>query len=66
MIPTTDVVEHSHSASDSLDFGDGGEGGNIHEECNLGIVEPPDQINAPSRDASPSVPSTMLTALCHI
>ena len=40
--PTTDAVEHSHSASDSLDFGDAGEGGNIHQECNPGIVEPPD------------------------
>ena len=40
--PTTNAVEHSHSASDSLDFGDAGEGGNIHQECNLGIVEPPD------------------------
>ena len=28
--PTTNAVEHSHSASDSLDFGDAGEGGNIH------------------------------------
>ena len=40
--PTIDAVEHSHSASDSLDFGDAGEGGNIHQECNPGIVEPPD------------------------
>ena len=40
--PTTDAVEHSHSASDSLDFGDAGEGGNIHQECNPSIVEPPD------------------------
>ena len=60
--PTTDAVEHSHSASDSLDFGDAGEGGNIHQECNPGIVEPPDQINAPSRAASPSVPPTTITA----
>ena len=28
--PTIDVVKHSHSVSDSLDFGDAGEGGNIH------------------------------------
>ena len=60
--PTIDAVEHSHSASDSLDFGDAGEGGNIHEECNPSIVEPPDQINAPSRVASPSVPPTTITA----
>ena len=60
--PTTDAVEHSHSASDSLDFGDAGEGGNIHQECNPSIVEPPDQINAPSRAASLSVPPTMITA----
>ena len=60
--PTTDAVEHSHSVSDSLDFGDAGEGGNIHQECNPGIVEPPDQINAPSRAASASVPPTTLTA----
>ena len=60
--PTTDAVEHSHSASDSLDFGDADEGGNIHQECNPGIVEPPDQINAPSRAASLSVPPTTITA----
>ena len=60
--PTTDAVEHSHSTSDSLDFGDAGEGGNIHQECNPGIVEPPNQINASSRAASPSVPSTTITA----
>ena len=60
--PTTDTVEHSHSVSDSLDFGDAGEGGNIHQECNPGIVEPPDQINAPSRAASPTVPLTAITA----
>ena len=40
-----------------------GEGGNIHQECNPGIVEPPDQINAPSRKSSPSVPLTTLTTL---
>ena len=40
--PTTNAVEHSYSVSDSLDFGDAGEGGNIHQECNPGIVEPPD------------------------
>ena len=61
--PSTDAVEHSHSASDSLDFGDAGEGGNIHQECNPSIVEPPDQINPSSRAASPSVPPTTLTAL---
>ena len=60
--PTTDAVEHSHSASDSLDFGDADEGGNIHQECNADIVEPPDQINAPSRAASPSVPLTTIMA----
>ena len=60
--PTTDAVEHSHSASDSLDFGDAGEGGNIHQECNPGIVEPPDQINAPSKATSPSIPPTTITA----
>ena len=60
--PTTDAVEHSHSASDSLDFGDAGEGGNIHQDCNLGIVEPPDQIYARSRAASPSVPPNTLMA----
>ena len=59
---TTGAVEHSNSASDSLDFGDAGEGGNIHQECNLGIVEPPDQINAPSRAASPTIPLTAITA----
>ena len=41
--PTTDAVEPSHSASDSLDFEDAGEGGNIHKECNPCIVELPDQ-----------------------
>ena len=60
--PTTDAVEHSHSTSDSLDFGDAGESGNIHQEYNPGIVEPPDQINAPSRVASPSIPLTAITA----
>ena len=60
--PTIDAVEHSHSASDSLDFGDAGEGGNIHQECNPGIVELPDQINAPSRAAPLSVPPNTLTA----
>ena len=60
--PTTDAVEHSHSASDSLDFGDVGEGGNIHQECNPGIAEPPDQINASSRVASPNFRPTTLTA----
>ena len=53
----------AHSVSDSLDFGEAGEGGNIHQECNPGIVEPPDQINAPSRAVSPSIPPTMITAL---
>ena len=60
--PTTDAVEHSHSASDSLDFRDAGEGGNIHRDCNPGIVEPPNQINVPSRAASPTVPPTAITA----
>ena len=60
--PTIDAVKHSHSASDSLDFGDAGEGGNIHQECNPGIIELPDQINALSRAASPSVPPTAITA----
>ena len=60
--PTIDAVEVSHSASDSLDFGDVGEGGNIHQECNPSIVEPLDQINAPSRAASPSVPLNTLMA----
>ena len=60
--PTIDAVNYSHSASDSLDFGDAGEGGNIHQECNPGIVEPPDQINAPSRAASPTVSQTAITA----
>ena len=63
MNSTIDAVEHSHSVSDSLDFGDAGEGGNIHKECNPGIVRPPDQINAPSRAASPSVPLNTLTVL---
>ena len=40
-----------------------GEGGNIHQDCNPGIVESPDQINAPSRAASPSVHPTTITAL---
>ena len=44
--PTTDEVEPSHPASDSLDFGDAGEGGNIHQECNPCNVEPHEQINA--------------------
>ena len=59
---TTNAVEHSHFASDSLDFEDVGEGGNIHKECNPGIVEPSDQINASSRAASPSIPPTTITA----
>ena len=45
-----------------MDFGDAGEGGNIHQECNADIVEPPDEINAPSRAASPSIPPTTITA----
>ena len=60
--PTTDMVEPSHSASDALDFEDTGEGGNIHQECNPCIVEPPNQINALSRATSPSVPPNTLTA----
>ena len=63
MNPTTDEVESSHSMSDSLDFGDAGEGGNIHQECNPCIVEPPDEINAPSRATYPSVPPNTLMAL---
>ena len=60
--PTTDEVEPSHSASDSLDFGDAGEDGNIHQECNPCIVEPPDRINAPLKATSPSIPPNTLTA----
>ena len=60
--PTTNAVEHSHSASDSLNFGDVGEAGNIHQECNPGIVEPPDHINAPLRAVSLSIPPTTITA----
>ena len=45
-----------------MDSGDAGESGNIHQECNPGIVEPPDQINASLRAASPSVPPTTLMA----
>ena len=59
--PTTDAVEHSHSASDLLDFGDAGEGGNIHQECNPGTVEPRNQINAPLKATSHSVPPNTLT-----
>ena len=62
MSPNTDTVEPSHSASDSLDFRDAGEGGNILQECNPCIVEPPDQINALSRATSPSIPPNMLMA----
>ena len=62
--PATNVVKHSHSASDSLDSGDVGEGGNIHWDYNPGIVEPPDQINAPSRAMSPTVlPTTIMASL---
>ena len=61
--PTTDAVEPSHSVSDSLDFGDAGEGGNIHQECNPCIVEPSDRINTPSRATSPSILPNTLTAL---
>ena len=32
--PTIDEVEPSQPVSDSLDFGDAGEGGNVHQECN--------------------------------
>ena len=60
--PTIDAVEPSHSASDSLDFRDIGEGGNIHQERNPCIVELPDQSNIPSRATSPSVPPNTLTA----
>ena len=60
--PTTDAVEPSHSVSDSLDFGDAGEGGNIHHECNPCIVQPLNQINAPSKATFHSVPSNILTA----
>ena len=60
--PTTDKVEPSHSASDSLDFGDAGKGGNIHQECNPCTIEPLDQINASSRATSPSIPPNTLTA----
>ena len=62
MNPTTNEVEPSHSTSDSLDFGDAGEGGNIHQECNPCIVELPDRINAPSRATSPSIPPNTLSA----
>ena len=62
--PTTDAVEPSHSASDLLDFGDVDEDCNIHHECNPCIVEPLDQINAPSRATSPSVaPNTLMAPL---
>ena len=58
--PTTDEVESSQSTSDSLDFRDIGEGGNIHQECNPCNVEQPEHMNAPSRTTSPSVPLNML------
>ena len=60
--PTTDEIEPSQPVSDSLDFGDAGEGGNIHQECNPCNVEPPKQMNAPSRITSPNDPLDMLTA----
>ena len=41
--PTTDEVEPSQPTSDSLDFGDADEGGNIHQECNPCNVKPPEQ-----------------------
>ena len=60
--PIFDKVEPCDSASDSLDFDDAGEGGNIHQECNPCIVKPSNQINAPLRATSPSVPPNLLTA----
>ena len=62
MNPTTNAVEPSHSASNSLDFGGASEGGNIHQECNPCIVELPDRINASLRATSSSVPLSTLTA----
>ena len=50
------------TVSDSLDFGDAGKGGNIHQECNPCNVEPPKQMNVFSRITSPNVPLDMLTA----
>ena len=38
--PTTNEVEPSQPANDSLDFEDVNEGGNIHQECNPCNVEP--------------------------
>ena len=60
--PTTNEVEPSQLMSDSLDFGDVGELGNVHQECNPCNVEPPEQMNAPSRITSPNVPLDMLMA----
>ena len=60
--PTTNEVEPSQSASDSLDFGDAGKGGNIHQECNPCNVELPEQGNIPSRTTSPNVPLDILMA----
>ena len=48
-----------------MDFGDAGEGGNIHQECNPSTIEPHDQINAPSRATSHSVPPNTLTVPLH-
>ena len=59
--PTIDEVEPSQPMNDSLDFGDTGEGSNVHEECNSCNVEPPEQMNASSRITSPNVPLDMLT-----
>ena len=61
--PTIDEIEPSQSVSDSLNFGDAGEGGNVHQECNPCNVESPEQMNAPSRITSPNVPLDMLTIL---
>ena len=59
--PTIDEVEPFQLVSDSLDFGDVGEGDNVHQECDPCNVEPPEHMNAPSRITSPNVPLDMLT-----
>ena len=48
--------------SDSLDFKDAGEGGNVHQECSPCNVESLKQMNALSRITSPNVPLDILTA----
>ena len=60
--PTIDEVESSQFMTDSLDFENVGEGGNVHQECNPCNVEPLEHMNILLKIMSPNVPLDMLTA----